>query len=67
MNTEILNEYIFANLVYQHAERIKQRRLKDDPNAIDAVTDDDYEEGFDCLQTARVLTKRMQENSEEIE
>ena len=66
METKILNEFIFADLVNKYAETIKNERLDSDLNDINAVTPEDLKEAFEHLIWLREETKQIMENNEDL-
>ena len=67
MKTELLNEFIFADLINKHAELIRNERIKSDPDDIPRVTEDDLREAFENLQILRANTRVLIHNSEDMD
>ena len=67
MKTELLNEFIFADLVNKHAEFVRDERLQSDPNDVPRVTEDDLKEAFENLQWLRSQTRILIHNSEDMD
>lgn len=67
MKTELLNEFLSADLVNQHAQQVRDERIKFDTNDVPAVTEEDLKESFENLQWLRAQTRILINNSEDMD
>lgn len=59
MDTNLLNQYIFADIVDRHAQRVWRKRLENNPESSKELTKSDIEEAIKNLDWIRLESLNM--------
>jgi hypothetical protein len=54
MDTSLLNQYVFADLVDRHAQKVRAYRLEKNPESSNALTEEDIKEAIKNLNWIRL-------------
>lgn len=59
MDTNLLNQYIFADIVDRHAQRIWRKRIEANPESTKELTKEDLEEALKNLDWIRLQSLNL--------
>lgn len=67
MDTNLLNQYLFANLIEQEAHKVRRSRVDKDPSSVNAITESDLKEAFENLNYYRAVSLKLLNNAGSID